>query len=262
MPSTFAHYHFGNLVLTGLEPSLQEKVTYRKSLFYIGLHGPDILFHFRPVIPNRICSKGHDMHRESAYPFFRRCRRLVARSVDPAGARAYVLGFICHFALDSTCHGYINRQVEDSGVSHAEIETEFDKYLMRQQGLDPMEYDSVTHLYSDRHVGEVIAPFFHIKPEYAAEAVKSMRGNLTMFRKVRGVARGALLWLFRAIGKYDAFAGMFVTSQDNPKCEESSLVLDGKLKEAIPVARMLIEAYLEYEEKGTPLPKRFDQDYE
>lgn len=69
MPSTFAHYHFGNLVLAGLPPKLQERLAYNRKLFSIGLHGPDILFHFRPVFPNRIASKGYAIHGESAYGF-------------------------------------------------------------------------------------------------------------------------------------------------------------------------------------------------
>ena len=47
---------------------------------------------------------------------------------------AYLLGFICHFALDSRCHGYINEMVKETGVSHLEIEEEFEKYLLPDGG--------------------------------------------------------------------------------------------------------------------------------
>ena len=43
---------------------------------------------------------------------------------------AYYYGFICHFALDATCHGYIEKRIHESGVSHGEIEVEFDRFLM------------------------------------------------------------------------------------------------------------------------------------
>ena len=30
-------------------------------------------------------------------------------------ALAYALGFVCHFALDSTCHPYVERYTRESG---------------------------------------------------------------------------------------------------------------------------------------------------
>ena len=39
---------------------------------------------------------------------------LYDRSPSPA-AQAYLLGFLCHFALDSSCHGYVG-QMEALGV--------------------------------------------------------------------------------------------------------------------------------------------------
>ena len=261
MPSTFAHYHFGNLAAAGLEPALQEKLTYNRKLFLIGVHGPDVLFHFRPLFSNRINARGHAMHEESAYDFFKRCPALTAKSCDPEAARAYVLGFICHFALDSTCHGYIDRQVKELSVSHVELEMEFDKYLMRQQHLDPLQYDTTASLHADAHGGCVIAPFFHIRPEQATEAVASMKWFLTMFRTVKGTARWMILRILEALGKYEAFAGMFVTKKDNPKCITCNRILEEKLTAAAETARELINAYLEYEEKGTPLPERFHRNF-
>lgn len=262
MPSTFAHYHFGNLVLAGLNRELQEKLVYHKKLFYIGVHGPDILFHFRPVYPNRITAKGYGMHGENAYEFFAKCKRLVKNSCDEEAARAYVLGFICHFALDSTCHGYINGQVKTTGVSHVELEMEFDKYLMRQQHLDPMCYDTTASLHADDHGGCVVAPFFHIRSGQAKEAVASMKGFLTMFRTVRGPARWAVIQILKAMGKGEAFAGMFVTKKNNPKCIETNRHLEELLLGAVDTGRELITAYLDYEENGTPLPERFGRTFE
>ncbi len=261
MPSTFAHYHFGNLVLAGLDKEVQEAVSFHKKLFFIGVHGPDILFHFRPVFPNQITSRGHAMHRKDAYDFFAGCRKLVEESCDPEAARAYVLGFICHFALDSTCHGYIEEQVKKIGVSHVEIEMEFDKYLMRQQRLDPLRYDTAASLHADLHGGSVIGPFFHIRAEHARESVASMKKFLTMFRIVHGPARWGILRILDAMGKTEAFAGMFVTKEDNPKCIAAVRHLEELLSDAVETGRELVEAYLEYEASGTPLPERFHRTF-
>ena len=131
--------------------------------------------------------------------------------------------------------------------------------IRRRQKLDPLRFDSTFHLEADEHGGRVIAPFFHITPRQAREAVASMKGFLTMFRVVRGPLRLLVLQILEAMGKEEAFAGMFVTKRDNPKCAEVNEHLDGLMKGAVETGRELIAAYLTYQEKGTPLPQRFDR---
>lgn len=88
-----------------------------------------------------------------------------------------------------------------------------------------------------------------------------MKGFLTMFRVVRGPLRLLVLQILKAMGKEEAFVGMFVTKRDNPKCAEVNEHLDGLMKDAVETGRELIAAYLTYQEKGTPLPQRFDRDF-
>ena len=38
---------------------------------------------------------------------------------------AYALGVVCHFALDASCHTYINHFEKTRRISHHEIEKEF-----------------------------------------------------------------------------------------------------------------------------------------
>lgn len=44
-------------------------------------------------------------------------------------ALAYILGFINHFILDSTCHGYINKTMQDKNIGHFEIERDLNSVL-------------------------------------------------------------------------------------------------------------------------------------
>jgi hypothetical protein len=53
---------------------------------------------------------------------------IIETASDKEAALAYIYGFICHFALDSTCHGYIDEKIAQSGVSHTEIEVEFERH--------------------------------------------------------------------------------------------------------------------------------------
>ena len=59
-------------------------------------------------------------------------------AADRGGAYAYLLGFLCHFALDAACHGYIENKIAVSHVTHTEIESEFDRFLLERQGIEPL----------------------------------------------------------------------------------------------------------------------------
>ena len=115
MPANYTHYRFAGDVLSKLPKDVADKIT-DKSLYLIGCHGPDILFFYKGYKTNKVNTIGFEMHKEVARDFFQRARNLIETSSCTALARSYVAGFVTHFALDSSCHGYVN-SLEKQGVS-------------------------------------------------------------------------------------------------------------------------------------------------
>ena len=140
MPSTYAHRRFGANVLDHLPAPLREKLEAHRELYDIGLHGPDLLFYYHAEKSTPVAALGNAMHDEPGRTFFDRARRVVHEEADREAALAYALGFVCHFALDSTCHPFVEQFTRESGVTHCEIETEFDNMLMRRDGYDPLTF--------------------------------------------------------------------------------------------------------------------------
>lgn len=71
MPSTYAHYLFGQEVYRELPAQLQTIIDHHRSLYHIGLHGPDILFYYHPMIPLPANRLGYRIHHKSGSRFFR-----------------------------------------------------------------------------------------------------------------------------------------------------------------------------------------------
>ena len=103
MPTTYAHYKFGKEVISALPRPLRSTVENHRELFDIGLHGPDILFYYHPMKRNTVNGQGYDLHDKPADLFFRHAAETVKKAEDPAAARAYIYGVICHFAFFSHC---------------------------------------------------------------------------------------------------------------------------------------------------------------
>ena len=135
MPTTYAHDRFGREVYEQLPANLKKIIRENKKLYLIGLHGPDIFFYYHPFSKNRVSDYGTLLHEQTASVLFEDEVKKYQQSPSEA-MEAYLLGFACHYLLDSTCHPYIGKFVDHTGISHAKIETSLDQYFMLEDGLD------------------------------------------------------------------------------------------------------------------------------
>ena len=138
MPTTYTHDLFGKQVYQKLPRELRHIVKKHGDLYRIGLHGPDILFYFL-VCKNPVTQLGVKMHQETARGFFTKGLVRVREDRDEA-LLAYMLGFGCHYLLDSACHPYIDRLHEEKAITHTLVEKELDRALMEETGRDPLHF--------------------------------------------------------------------------------------------------------------------------
>ncbi len=165
MPTTYTHDLFGKAVFQKLPEEIRKIIHRNKTEYLIGLHGPDILFYYRPFHRNEVNQTGHRMHEEIAADFFRHCKREYLASGEE-GILSYTLGFICHYMLDSSCHPYIYSYTERTGASHAEIETELDRAFMEKNEKNPFCYRPARGIHPDKKAERTI-------PQCLRESVKS-----------------------------------------------------------------------------------------
>ena len=137
MPTTYAHDLFGKKIYAKLPAEIQKVIRRNTNLYRIGLHGPDILFY--DMLKPKVTETGIAMHRECAAPFFERGMTLV-RTTHDEKLLAYLLGFGCHYLLDSACHPFVYEMAERNVISHTLLEKEFDRTLMLETHKDPYHY--------------------------------------------------------------------------------------------------------------------------
>ena len=248
--------------MSALPRPLQNSIENKRELFDIGLHGPDILFYYRPILKNDVSSQGYVMHDRPADDFFNRAAEVIAKSEDPAAARAYIYGFICHFALDSECHPYVEKMIQVSGISHSEIEMEFDRMLLTEDFLNPLRHDSAKHIHPTIENGRVIAPFFEeVSPETVKQALRSMKFFLRILRVSDQRKRRLLMGGMKLARCYDSMHGMVMSLEPNPDCKEYCDLLKRRFSGAVPLAAGLILQYQKKLFQGGELPDRFHQTF-
>lgn len=258
MPSTYAHRRFGADVLGLLPADTAEMISRHRELYDIGLHGPDILFYYHALKSNPVSRLGNAMHDEAGEVFFAKALRRIPKAADKDAALCYVLGFICHFALDSTCHPFVERYTRSSGVSHCEIETEFDNALMRRDGLDPLKFFTAGHIKPSFASAQVIKPFFD--GVTLLEIYDSLKGMVLVHRGLQAGSepkRRLILAVMRAAGKYEGMHGLVANPKPNSDCAASNKRLDELYAEALPLAARLISEYTDALRTGRPLDRAY-----
>ena len=227
--------------MSALPRPLQNAVENNRELFDIGLHGPDILFYYRPVVKNPVSGQGYELHDKMADEFFENASQVIRNAENPAAARAYIYGFICHFALDSECHNYIEKMIQVSGISHSEIER---------------------HIRPTIENARVIAPFFQdLTPETVKKALSSMIFYHKLLLAPNPGKRKVLFGGMKVAGLYSSMKGMVMSLEPNPACRDYCLLLKNRFAGAVPLAASLIIQYQKKLFQGGELPKRFHQTF-
>lgn len=254
MPSTYAHYRMGQEVRNSLEKEDKKIVEEYPELFLIGLHGPDILFYYKPLFCNKINGIGYGMHGKSGKEFFANAAVVIKQHPENAAYLSYVYGFICHFALDEICHGYIDEKIAASGISHTEIEVEFDRMLMIKDGYDPIRHRLAEHIVPSMENAEIIQAFFDGADNVeVCRALKGMIKNNNLLIAPSKVKRLLIYALLTITGNYKEMHGLLVNYQKNPRCDDSTKKLWVLYQKAKELAVTLISEYRSYLEGGEKL---------
>ena len=263
MPTTYAHYKLGAKVIESLPEPVKENVLQYRGLFDIGVHGPDIFFYHNPIMQSSLVRLGVTMHHEAGEVFFKRAAAVVRKNTHKEAHKAYLYGFLCHFALDVTCHGYIGEYIEKSGVGHYEIEAEFDRELLEKDGFTAVSKCLTGHLCASEENAAVISDFWkEVSAKQAKQTIERMIFFLNILRAPSRLKRGILFGIMKLAGLYEPMHGLVINYQENPACRESTDWLMEHFDEAVILATRLITEYEKYIQTGGCLSDTFSYDFE
>ena len=217
MPSTYAHYRFGTQLLPTMPGDVRRTIQRFRQLFEVGLHGPDIFFYCSPLLKTGTSFLGVKYHEQTGEAFFERvCRGL--RLEPSEAAAAYLYGVLCHYCLDAVCHPYVRKAEEKGEVTHARLETEFERYLLEKDGKIPAcSQDLSRHIRLTAGECETVARFY--PPASAgnvSRSVKDMAAFLKLFAAPEGMRRQVLEKGVGIVAK--SYADMLMTEKPLPLC--------------------------------------------
>lgn len=263
MPAFYAHDRFGRKVYSGLDGEIKRTIHEHSRQFRIGLQGPDLFFFYHPWLPNKVSKYGNHLHEISAYPFFRHGVSVVREKGRSSREYAYLLGFVCHFMLDSECHPFVETYIKKSGVQHLEIEEEFEKLLLRMDGKDPFAYPLADLIPADPATADAIWPFYDdITEKEVLTSLRDMRMVKRLFTAPGRLKHDTINTIMKMTGKYPYMKGLMNQHRDNLRCRKSSSELLKRFDESVKPAVDMIYSLDETIQTGKELNRRFDRTFE
>ena len=259
MPNYYAHLSLGAQVLSQLPQELSLLLNRERSAFDLGCLGPDPLFFYRPTLPNPVRREGVAMHARSALPVFGRLREAVEE--DAPMSAGYAAGFLCHLALDSACHGWIDRRAAEGTVTHLAMEAEFDRLLMERDDLVSLGRSYLPPMPSGEVFAAAARAYQHTSPKQLEEGYRSMRRDTALFARLSGhrLSRPAN----RAVGALPglkALQGIFLTADSHDAYAESNEYLTRQLAATVEAAAKQTQRFFQAE-SGAPLDPWLDRDF-
>ena len=190
MPSAITHQLVAEEAEKLLPEGLQHIIERAPDEYFLGCQGPDLFFFYR--IGNKSeYNLGKFLHRNRPYDVFRFFARLLSgeqsarfpaySDEDRTRAFAYILGYIAHYATDSTFHPFVYNYMDKEGSEkrvHQLIENDWDVYFLRK--FRGREAEKFRCAFSPKKVaksGAVARLYACLAEELGREEVKRGRFN-------------------------------------------------------------------------------------
>lgn len=177
MPSFYCHYLSSENVLKNLESlSLKSILNCYRNVFALGAQGPDIFFYYElwPFKGSNSLEKlGGKLHYLKVGLFFQKSLEYISSldGEDRDILTAYMMGYICHYSLDSSAHPYVfyrsgfkvpKSEFRDRyNADHRRFETALDKLMLRRiLNTKPSKLSPYKLIKTDEHSKKLIGKLY------------------------------------------------------------------------------------------------------
>lgn len=262
MPTTYAHYRFGDKAICLFPSNYQDAINSYRDEFNYGVHGPDIFFYYDCLHHNDVNEYGTWIHEQVEFKeVLKSFKEMYKKHDNKKAAMSYLLGFLCHFALDSYAHGYIDAKAETVGPVHSRIESQYDRYCLIKDGYNPVKTYTTFSLKPTKSCCHNIAQLYD---KYDEETItKSLKDHvkyLDILKDTNFIKRFILKTIFKLM-KNDFYAGLLIDSYNDPTCEASNMRIDKYFDKALEHLPILAKSYIDYFENDIPLDEYFRRNF-
>lgn len=246
MPTTYAHWRFGDKCIRMLPDDLQNIILNNRAIFDYGVHGPDIFFYYNCLKHNEVNCYGSAMHDIPYKDTLAQIKENFKKTENKDMALSYLLGFTCHFTLDSYCHGFIEKVDETMPYSHGKIESQFDRYLLIKDGFNPVTKSVTDMFHPDKKMAKVISGLFNkFDEDIIYKTLKDQKLYLNLLKDNSDIKR-FFLTTAMDIAKVPSFKDLLITKENVEELKPVNIRLNKYFDMALKHYPVLADSLIGY----------------
>lgn len=246
MPTTYAHWRFGDKCIRMLPDDLQNIILNNRAIFDYGVHGPDIFFYYNCLKHNEVNRYGSAMHDIPYKDTLAQIKENFKKTENKDMALSYLLGFTCHFTLDSYCHGFIEKVDETMPYSHGKIESQFDRYLLIKDGFNPVTKSVTDMFHPDEKMAKVISGLFNkFDEDIIYKTLKDQKLYLNLLKDNSDIKR-FFLTTAMDITKVPSFKDLLITKENIEELKPVNIRLNKYFDMALKHYPVLADSLIGY----------------
>ena len=246
MPTTYAHWRFGDKCIRMLPDDLQNIILNNRAIFDYGVHGPDIFFYYNCLKYNEVNRYGSAMHDIPYKDTLAQIKENFKKTENKDMALSYLLGFTCHFTLDSYCHGFIEKVDETTPYSHGKIESQFDRYLLIKDGFNPVTKSVTDMFHPDKKMAKVISGLFNkFDEDIIYKTLKDQKLYLNLLKDNSDIKR-FFLTTAMDIAKVPSFKDLLITKENVEELKPINIRLNKYFDMALKHYPVLADSLIGY----------------
>lgn len=246
MPTTYAHWRFGDKCIRMLPDDLQNIILNNRAIFDYGVHGPDIFFYYNCLKHNEVNCYGSAMHDIPYKDTLAQIKENFKKTENKDMALSYLLGFTCHFTLDSYCHGFIEKVDETMPYSHGKIESQFDRYLLIKDGFNPVTKSVTDMFHPDKKMAKVISGLFNkFDEDIIYKTLKDQKLYLNLLKDNSDIKR-FFLTTAMDIAKVPSFKDLLITKENVEELKPANIRLNKYFDMALKHYPVLADSLIGY----------------
>ena len=260
MPANYAHYRLGFQSIPALPESAVRAIRKARRMFDVGLHGPDFFFYADIVGKSELGALGSSYHHRSVRELFQNAARDLRLKPSDEGT-AYLYGVLGHFCLDTICHPRIRELHCTGAVTHTELETEFDRYLLCLDGKKhPSAVDTGKHIRVNAAQAARIASVYPpVTGPQVERCIRRMRLLSSFFADSGRVKHAAIALVRRAASP--RVAELAMQDQPNPRAQPYNEMLLSLYNQAMELYPRLAKQLSDHLHHNAPLGPEFDRTF-
>ena len=246
MPTTYAHWRFGDKCIRMLPDDLQNIILNNRAIFDYGVHGPDIFFYYNCLKHNEVNRYGSAMHDIPYKDTLAQIKENFKKTENKDMALSYLLGFTCHFTLDSYCHGFIEKVDETMPYSHGKIEAQFDRYLLIKDGFNPVTKSVTDMFHPDKKMAKVISGLFNkFDEDIIYKTLKDQKLYLNLLKDNSDIKR-FFLTTAMDLAKVPSFKDLLITKENVEELKPINIRLNKYFDMALKHYPVLADSLIGY----------------